>query len=199
MVKDKQLLDQRAARGGEPSTTTESSNNTMTESEESSFATSYGDQSSYDNQVPCNNAGGLMHPSDMILEQSNDDDESFTAQRPARGVQLLDIDENTSMSLLENEYVIVDPITESFRQSSSRSKRSFFDENLLVSDKNLLTSAQRNVTRETSSPEVNVHVSQLEGLTESSEDEEELDNQEGGAHFEIEDLVVLEEDRAADQ
>ena len=55
-------------------------------------------------------ASGLMHPSDMILEQSNDDDDSYLDQRPRRGMDLLG--DHESISLIEDDYIIVDPITE---------------------------------------------------------------------------------------
>jgi len=58
----------------------------------------------------------LMHPNDMILEQSNDDsvtDESSVEQLPGRVINILGETEN--ISLIEEDYVLVDPITESYR------------------------------------------------------------------------------------
>ena len=55
----------------------------------SSFASSSMDASvSYDNGHG-HGAVGLINPSDMIMEQSNDDDDSYVDQRPRRCVDLL--------------------------------------------------------------------------------------------------------------
>ena len=50
-----------------------------------------------------------MHPSDMILEQSNDDDESYLDQRQRKGVDsYLGGQERSNLSLIEEDYIIVD-------------------------------------------------------------------------------------------
>ena len=50
-----------------------------------------------------------MHPSDMILEQSNDDDESYLDQRQRKGTDsFLCGQERSNLSLIEEDYVIVD-------------------------------------------------------------------------------------------
>ena len=75
-----------------------------------------------------------MHPNDMILEQSNDDDDSYVDTRPRRRIDLLD---STNMSLIDDDYLIVDQVTEQYRNkinqqlsATNANKRSFFDENL---------------------------------------------------------------------
>ena len=76
-----------------------------------------------------------MHPSDMILEQSNDDDDSYMDKRPRRGAAHLPDQEN--ISLIEDDYIIVDPITEQYRaanKSFGLSKRSFFEESLIMKE-----------------------------------------------------------------
>ena len=100
----------------------------------SSFASSSIDNScSYENGH-AHGAVGLINPSDMIMEQSNDDDDSYVDQRPRRGVDLLGDQEN--ISLIEDDYIIVDPITEQYRtgqNSMTRNQRpSFFEENLMM-------------------------------------------------------------------
>lgn len=51
----------------------------------------------------------MLHPSDMILEQSNDDDESFVERRPRRGGLTLD---RENISLIEDDYILVDQVTD---------------------------------------------------------------------------------------
>lgn len=86
----------------------------------------------------------LLHPNDMILEQSNDDDEddSSMEQLPKRIVNILGEAEN--ISLIEEDYVVVDPITESYRSGQkcyeSNARRSFFEENLMAMSGNTTTS-----------------------------------------------------------
>ena len=55
----------------------------------------------------------LMHPADIILEQSNDES-SYLIDKSSKLAGSND-NENTS-SLIEDEYIIVDPITENYRQ-----------------------------------------------------------------------------------
>ena len=232
LVREKMLVERNVVRqlangGGASAGFTNSSmteSRSMTEDQDdeasSSFASSSMDASvSYDNGHG-HGAVGLINPSDMIMEQSNDDDDSYVDQRPRRCVDLLGDQEN--ISLIEDDYIIVDPITEQYRASQTsltRNQRpSFFEENLMMmntdqqpsSAKNSTTSSQlhqqqlqqsmmssgaggrgttlNNTTVATntasnngseggSSPQVNVHVSQLNapGLTDCSEDEKEED------------------------
>ena len=163
------MVDKQVARNGEPSVLTSQS---MTQSDEnSSFATSYGDQSS-DALNEGQPGGGFMHPSDMILEQSNDDDSSFIDRRPRRAVDIACDQEN--ISLIEQDYIIVDPITESYRlnMSQNRNRRSFFEENLRYSEQSPLANRSPDLQ---CSPNVNVHISQLSlpGLTDCEEQESE--------------------------
>ena len=170
----------------------------------SSFASSSMDASvSYDNGHG-HGAVGLINPSDMIMEQSNDDDDSYVDQRPRRCVDLLGDQEN--ISLIEDDYIIVDPITEQYRASQismTRNQRpSFFEENLMMNNdqpssaknstshqqlqQSMISSNGRVALNNTvahtaasngsdNSPQVNVHVSQLNApcLTDCSEDEKE--------------------------
>jgi hypothetical protein len=145
-------------------------------------------------------AQNLMHPSDMILEQSNDDDDSFVDRRPRRGIDLLGEAERTNVSIVEDDYVIVDPITESFRNKngSDKNRRSFFEESLISIEKTsqMQSPANLNDDGQMSSPEINVHISQLDaGLTSCSEDEEEEEEEEEGPdHFKLEGTVTEAED-----
>ena len=80
----------------------------------------------------------LMHPSDIILEQSNDDCSYLLDKRPRppRKRQSLDSlgcsndnenenenEENNTSSLIEEDYIIVDPITENYRAKMKQKKR----------------------------------------------------------------------------
>ena len=79
IVKQKAMIDKqiaRAANGQQSSSITES-NSITDNSYDSSFATDSQDQSSYVSHANVPGPGGYIHPNDMILEQSNDDDESF--------------------------------------------------------------------------------------------------------------------------
>lgn len=142
-----------------------------------------------------------MHPSDMILEQSNDDDESYIDQRPRIGIDLIGgADDQEHISLIEDDYIIVDPVTERYRasQSNQRNRRSFFEENLMATEQSPLTarnqylrskdslmsgeqnnksnSMQPHYQESKSDPALGIHISQPmlgAGLTDCSEDEEE--------------------------
>ena len=50
----------------------------------------------------------MMHPSDMILEQSNDDEESYLDCRPNR--RILQLGDKENVSLIEDDYIIVDAV-----------------------------------------------------------------------------------------
>jgi len=92
----------------------------FTEEASSSFISSSMDAStSYDNGHG-HGAVGLINPSDMIMEQSNDDDDSYMDQRPRRCVDLLGDQEN--ISLIEDDYIIVDPITEQYRANNNTAR-----------------------------------------------------------------------------
>lgn len=92
----------------------------FTEEASSSFISSSMDGStSYDNGHG-KGAVGLINPSDMIMEQSNDDDDSYMDQRPRRYVDLLGDQEN--ISLIEDDYIIVDPITEQYRANNNTAR-----------------------------------------------------------------------------
>ena len=128
----------------------------------------------------------------MILEQSNDDDDSFVDTRPRRKIDAFGVD-SENISLIEDDYVIVDPITEGYRaqlnlqlSASNSNKKSFFDENLQNSDQSSLKSPspkryrselankQQSMQMSEGSDAAHVHVSQLNvGLTDCSEDENE--------------------------
>lgn len=51
----------------------------------------------------------MLHPSDMILEQSNDDDESFIDRRTRRGGLTV---ERENISLIEDDYILVDQVAD---------------------------------------------------------------------------------------
>ena len=202
LIKEKMMVErqaQRAADGWE--STSYSGNRTLTEEDPdgSSFASSTlssqddsGSQDGSSNNIVT--ATNLMHPHDMILEQSNDDDESFVDQRPRRAANLLHdstYDKDMSSSM-DDQYIIPDPITEKFRAMKQDSRRSFFEESLIANDKSGLKTAtpeqKSMLTGEelNGSSEINVHVSQLNGagLTDCSEDEfEEEDDQEDQGHL----------------
>ena len=73
-----------------------------------------------------------MHPSDTIPEQS--EESSYLDRRPRRDYELLADQENISLIDQEDEYVIVDPITEQYRANnmgaSGARGRSFVEESL---------------------------------------------------------------------
>ena len=59
-----------------------------------------------------------MHPSDMILEQSNDDDESYLDQRQRKGTDsYLGGQERSNLCLIEEDYVIVDQGSDQFKST----------------------------------------------------------------------------------
>ena len=62
----------------------------------------------------------LMNPADIILEQSNDEC-SYLLDKSSKLAASND-NENTS-SLIEDEYIIVDPITENYRQKMKQKKK----------------------------------------------------------------------------
>ena len=134
-----------------------------------------------------------MHPDDMILEQSNDDDSSYLDRRVKRGVDLLGDAE--SISLLVDDYIIEDQDTNVALRTELRSrengahKRQFFEDNLLTLDRT--PSPDDSKQQSSAEKDVNVHVSQLGmGLTDNSEDEcDEKDNSDesdfSDVHFQI--------------
>ena len=145
LVREKMLVERNVGRqlangvasGGFTNSSMTESRSMSTEQDDeasSSFASSSMDASvSYDNGH-AHGAVGLINPSDMIMEQSNDDDDSYVDQRPRRCVDLLGDQEN--ISLIEDDYIIVDPITEQYRTNqlsmSRNSRPSFFEENLMM-------------------------------------------------------------------
>ncbi len=56
----------------------------------------------------------LIHQNDQILEQSNEDDDSFVDRRQRRRLDQFGLD-SENMSLIDDDYVIVDTITEQYR------------------------------------------------------------------------------------
>lgn len=144
LVREKMMVERNVSRqlangsgsGGGFTNSSMTESRSMTEDQDdeasSSFASSSMDASvSYDNGQSHRGAVGLINPSDMIMEQSNDDDDSYVDLRTRRCVDLLGDQEN--ISLIEEDYVIVDPITEQYRTDRScKSRRSFFEENLLL-------------------------------------------------------------------
>lgn len=145
LVREKMMVEKQVARADNGHTNTSSymtESRSLTEDQDdeasSSFASSsMADSISYDNGHG-HGAVGLINPSDMIMEQSNDDDDSYVDQRPRRCVDLLGDQEN--ISLIEDDYIIVDPITEQYRASNTMANRSnrpsFFEENLMKSSGN---------------------------------------------------------------
>ena len=75
-----------------------------------------------------------MHPSDMILEQSNDDEESYLDCRPNR--RILQLGDKENVSLIEDDYIIVDAVKDQSKgaQAVQRNKRSFFEDSLIVNE-----------------------------------------------------------------
>ena len=76
----------------------------------------------------------MMHPSDMILEQSNDDEESYLDCRPNR--RILQLGDKENVSLIEDDYIIVDAVKDQSKgaQVLQRNKRSFFEDSLIVNE-----------------------------------------------------------------
>ena len=66
-------------------------------------------------------AARLMNPADIILEQSNDEC-SYLLDKSSKLAAGSNDNENTS-SLIEDEYIIVDPITENYRQKMKQKKK----------------------------------------------------------------------------
>ncbi len=56
----------------------------------------------------------LIHQNDQILERSNEDDDSFVDRRQRRRLDPFGMD-SENISLIDDDYVIVDPITEHYR------------------------------------------------------------------------------------
>ena len=125
-----------------------------------------------------------MHPSDMILEQSNDDEDETSflqRQNQRRGIDCENI------SLIQEQVVQGDDegqneyrILMNEQEIGGPVKRSFFEENLASSERTSLKygSPSPRGTGTYNSPDVHQHVSQMSvgaGLTDCSEAEEDED------------------------
>ena len=148
IVKEKRMIDKQLDKeelGVQSTSMSDSRSFTDTSDydESSSCITeSYGDSSSRSvSRGRSDNAtAALLHPNDMILEQSDEDDhegaasESSSMERlPSRVIEIMGEPEN--MSLIEDDRVVADPITESYRsgkRGTERAPRTFFEESLLA-------------------------------------------------------------------
>ena len=112
-----------------------------------------------------------MHPSDKITEQS--EESSYFEKRPRRDYELLADQENMSLIDQEDEYVIVDPITEQYRANNMGAAatrgRSFVEESLA---RERLTQNRAKGQPTGKEPATNVLASGTQ-MTESSETENE--------------------------
>ncbi len=119
LLKEKKLIDnqlEKAARGDQSqSMLTSDQSQTMDDDESSSFITDSQDNSqSYISHANMGATNDLIHQNDQILERSNEDDDSFVDRRQRRRLDPFGMD-SENISLIDDDYVIVDPITEHYR------------------------------------------------------------------------------------